>query len=104
MSEQYSREDYEHRHCLAVTRTEDGQFVKCLVHAGDVDDANDYESPAFDRLDNSIQTDDPNLSPYTDDDVLNDAVNKDGTINDSAREHTQLSERELRRRALGGGK
>ena len=38
MDNRYSRENYEHRNCLAITRTESGQFIKCLVHTGAVED------------------------------------------------------------------
>ena len=41
----YSREDYEHRSCLAVTRTESGEFVKCLVHTGTADEPYEQLGP-----------------------------------------------------------
>ena len=51
MDQRYTREDYEHRNCLAVTRTESGEFVKCMVHTGNPDDVQIEESPIFNRLD-----------------------------------------------------
>ena len=48
----YTREDYEHRNCLAVTRTESSEFVKCLTHAGDPDDYEPEESSKLDRFNN----------------------------------------------------
>ena len=48
----YTREDYEHRHCLAVTRTENGEFIKCLTHSGNPDDYEPEESPTLDRFNN----------------------------------------------------
>ena len=52
----YTREDYEHRHCLAVTRTESGEFVKCLTHTGDAHDMYEVLGPAK-PLYNQVETD-----------------------------------------------
>ena len=53
----YSREDYDHRHCLAVTRTESGEFVKCLVCTGNADEPLEQLGPAKPIYD-QVETDD----------------------------------------------
>ena len=85
--EYYSREDYEHRHCLAVTRTENGEFIKCLVHTGEEDlswAAGDSLGAIVER-DNQVDDRDDH-SRYDDGDVLEDAMRDDLP---GARDHTK---------------
>ena len=85
----------EHAKCIAVTRNDAGDIIRCITCDEQRDSLSLYawlqETPAWNKLDNALTPVDADDSPYTDDDVLVDAVREDNNdaVNDAEREHVR---------------
>ena len=64
-----------HENCIAVTRNDAGEIVKCITCSLDeYDTLLDGGTPGWPRLTDEIQHDDVTTSPYTQGDAIEDAM------------------------------
>ena len=95
--EDVGRVRIEHEHCIAVTRNNAGEIVKCIsCHAERVSLGSGWawlqDTPAWDKLDGALNPS-SDIDTEPEDQVMSDAVREDNdlAINDSERDHLRPS-------------